>query len=515
MRYSRRQNRGQSGDIARRASLIAMLLLVNAAAVLLLTNALTTSAVILFGVLRLAAVGVVIHIQSSSIGTGDKLAWTMLAAAAPVVGVLLYLLWGGEWPDRHLALLAVEPPADREVERRQNESSHRRLAEALPNWQRTAKMLQKRGFPVYRDTSAAYFPSGEAFFADAVRRMERAERFIFLEFSVLAEGKLWDRIQEVLVEKARSGVEICIIFDDLRSRGRMRRETLEHIRAAGVEVIAFDPVRRQAARHIFPLCDHRGLVCVDGQYAYTGSVNAADECVGLARGLGEQRDSGVLLDGAGAWGLTRQWIHMWEMLGGRLHNEHDYYRPAEERAGDGWCQPFATGPDCAPRLAEDLCLQCIANAQSYIWLTSSRFAADDSVLQALCIAADSGVDVRLCLPGVWDSRCRQLTASAHFDRLLAHGVQIYLFEPGVLHAANFVCDGQVAVVGTADMDHHSAQLRSECGVVLYDTSAIGSLIEDLASIQQRSERVERMPWSRRSRLRKSLEKVMRAFAAWL
>lgn len=516
MRYSRRQTTVPSSTAAPRMVLAAILLLANAAAVVVLTKLLHANAALLFGLLRIVAVGAVVHIQSGRVSTGDKLVWTMLMAAVPVVGMLLYLMWGGERPGRHLSLLPVEPPTDREVERRQTESSHRRLAEALPAWQRTARMLQKRGFPLYRGTSAAYYSSGEAFFADVLNRLEGAERFIFLEFSALAEGKLWDRMRGVLLERAHSGVEICIILDELGSRTRIRREAVEAMRSAGIEVMLFGPDRRRLGLRLFPCRDHREIVCIDGQYACTGSAYAADECIGLARGRGEWRDSGVLLDGAGAWGLTRQWIHMWERLGGRLHNEHDYYRPAEERPGDGWCQPFAVGPGDVPGdTVGDLWLQCITNAHSYIWITADSFAVDDDVLRALCAAADSGVDVRICLPGVWRSTHEKLAAEACFDQLLEHGAALYLFEPGFLHAGSFVCDGQVAMVGKVGMDRRGFRLRGECGVVLYDMSAIGGLLEDMEAIQQRSERLERSQWSGRSQLQKELEKLMRAFPAWM
>ena len=131
---------------------------------------------------------------------------------------------------------------------------------------------------------------------------------------------------EVLTERARQGVEIKIIFDDFGNITRMRGETIEQMQADGMEVRIFNPVHQYVNRLYFNYRDHRKILCVDGQYAYTGGVNVADEYVGIVRRFGEWKDGGVLLDGPGAWGLTAQFVHMWEMLSGRMHREHDYYR---------------------------------------------------------------------------------------------------------------------------------------------------------------------------------------------
>lgn len=516
MKHSLKQTAERRISASLRIAMAILLLLANIAAVFLLTNFLHANAAIIFGVLQIIAVAVAIDIQSSRCSASYKLAWTLLVVAVPVAGMILYVLWGGNIQSKRLMLLPVKAPPAKEMERRQNEINTQRLADTMPNWQRTARMLQKHDFLLFKDTKVTYFSGGDQFFADAISRMERAERFIFLEFFILAEGKLWDRMMEVLTEKARCGVEVKIVFDDFGNITRMRNETIEAMREAGMEVQVFNPVHQYVNRLYFNYRDHRKIVCVDGQYAYTGGVNVADEYAGFVRRFGEWKDSGILLDGMGAWGLTGRFIHMWEMLGGRFQNEHDYYRPVEERPGEGWCQPFSDGPINNPdNPAEDIYLQCIANAHDYIWLTTPYFAVEDSVIRALCMAADGGVDVRLCLPGVWDHQYTKIVAGSHYGRLLEHGVKIYEFEPGFLHAKSFVCDGQVAMVGTVNMDYRSFQLHYECGVMLYDMPAIGDILEDMESIQRRSEQVDLEQWKNRSWLRKGLEKVLRVFSIWM
>lgn len=500
-----------------RIALVLVLLVVNVAAVVLLSYFLQAhSAIVVTILIEAAAIAVAINIQSSSSSASYKLAWTLLVVAVPVAGLILYVLWGGNIQSKRLNLLVVKPPENRGAEKRQSEANLERLGEVLPNWRRTAAMLDRREFLLYRETDVTYFHGGDAFFADALSRMARAERFIFLEYFILAEGKLWDRIMEVLTERSRHGVEIKIIFDDFGNITRMRWETIEQMRQAGMEVEIFNPVHQYVNRLYFNYRDHRKILCIDGQYAYTGGINVADEYAGFIRRFGEWKDSGVLLDGPGAWGLTARFIHMWEMLYGHVHNEHDYYHPLESRPGGGWCQPFADGPINNPdNPAEDVFLQCIANAHHYVWLTTPYFAVEDSVVRALCLAADSGVDVRLLLPGIPDHKYTQIVAGSYYEKLISRGVKIYEFTPGFLHAKSFVVDGEVAMVGTINMDYRSFQLHYECGVMFYGAAAIAEVRKDMEGIISRSAPVDLEIWKKRSWFRKMAEKVLRVFSIWM
>ena len=499
-----------------RIAFAAALLVLNTSAVLLLTSYLQVHAAILFGILEAIAIAAAIHIQSSGTSVSYKLAWTLLVLAVPVAGMILYILWGGHIQSKRLDLLPVKPPPCREADRVQSQAMQARLAEALPNWKRASQLLARLDFPLYEDTDVTYFPSGADFFRDAADKMSRAERFIFLEYFILAEGALWDRLMEILTERAGRGVEIKIIFDDFGNITRMRSETIARMRAAGMEVEIFNPVHRYVNRLYFNYRDHRKILCVDGQYAYTGGINIADEYAGYIIRFGEWKDSGVLLDGPGVWGLTSRFIHMWERLGGRMFREPDFYRPAEGRTACGWCQPFTDGPDNNPENpAEDIYHHCITNAHEYIWLTTPYFAVEESVVQALCVAADSGVDVRLMLPGIPDHKYTEIVAHSHYDRLLRHGVRLYEFTPGFLHAKSFVADGETAMVGTVNMDYRSFQLHYECGVMLYGSDTIGAILQDMEDIMAHSTQIQAEQWGKRPWLRRVLEKILRVFSIWM
>lgn len=516
MKQTKKQIRERRISAALRIALAAVLLLLNILSVVLLVSYLRANSAVIFLLLQLAGVIAAINIQSRNGSASYKLAWTLLVVAVPVTGLILYLLWGGNLQNKRLNLLPLKAPPGSEGDRRRTSANMERLGETLPHWKRSAALLGKRNFMLYRETDVTYFDGGDKFFADVIGRMEQAGQFIFMEFFIMAEGKLWDRIQEVLEERARAGVEVKIIFDDFGSMTRMSGDTVAHMRQAGIEVQIFSPVHQYVNRLYFNYRDHRKIIAIDGQYAYTGGVNVADEYAGFIRRFGEWKDAGILLDGMGAWGLTSRFIHMWEMMGGKVYNEHDYYRPVEPRRGGGWCQPFSDGPINNPdNPAEDIFLQCIYNAHDRIWLTTPYFAVEDCMVRALCMAADSGVDVRLMLPGIPDHKYTDIVAGSYFETLLSHGIKIYRFKPGFLHAKTFVADDEVAMVGTINMDYRSFQLHYECGVMLYGVDAIRDIRADMERVLSRSEPIVLETWKKRSWFKRMIERVLRVFSIWM
>ena len=233
-----------------------------------------------------------------------KLVWMCLLLAMPVSGMILFCLWGGTHQAKQLSLRPAPPIPCRESQRMASQIDLARLRRKSPAWGRLAAYLEKRGFLLYRDTDAVYFKEGADFFEDLIARLGQAEIYVFLEYYILAEGKLWDRIFAVLKERAAAGVEIHITFDDFGNLTRLSDETLQAIQDAGIEVRVFNPVHRYVNRIYFNYRDHRKIAVIDGQYAYTGGINIADEYANLIVRFGHWKDTAVRIEGEGVWGFA-------------------------------------------------------------------------------------------------------------------------------------------------------------------------------------------------------------------
>lgn len=391
-----------------------------------------------------------------------------------------------------------------------------KLRRKFPQWERLSVYLSRQGYLLYGDTETTYLPTGEAFLQDMLEKLEQAEHFIFLEFFIIAQGQIWDRMEEIFRRKAAEGVEVKIIFDDFGSMMRFPAGQIEALRESGVEVQVFNPGPPLRQPPVLQL-----------------SGSSEDRLHRRQHGLHRRSQRGRrirqpyrpfrLLEGlrhpAGRprrMGPDTEFLHMWQRNGGQLMQERDYYRPHDHREAAGFCQPFVDGPDNNPiSTAEDVFLHLINNARRSVHITTPYLAIDEPMRQALCSAGDSGVDVRLLLPGIPDHKFAYLAAQSHYGELLVHHVKIYIYEPGLLHGKTVLSDGEAAFVGSVNMDYRSFQLHFECGTVLYGVPAIEGLAEDIQRITDRSRRVTYQEWKSRPWYRKLLSTLLRLFEMWM
>lgn len=502
---------------AARIGLGVLLLALQVAVTFFLTALLQQRASIVYGLLELAALVMAIGVYTRGGSPSYKLTWMCLLILFPVAGMILFVLWGGAKQAKTLSLKQIPRPQARFAEREESALNVARLSRELPGWERLAGNLQKHGFLLYRNTAARYFPNGAAFFEDLIARLKAAETYVFLEYYILAEGEIWDRIFAVLREKAAQGVEVKIIFDDFGNITRLSDGMLQAIQNVGIEVEVFNPVHKYVNRLYFNYRDHRKIAVIDGHWAYTGGINIGDEYANLVERFGYWKDTGVCLEGEAAWSFAQQFMHMWKELGRSIPNEPDYYRSRHEfPRSSGYCQPMTDGPDSNPEsLTEDAYLQLIAQARRFLYITTPYYAVESTVQRALCIAADSGVDVRLMIPGIPDHKLTYLVAETYWGELLRHGVKIYRYTPGFLHAKSVMADREAALIGTTNMDYRTFQLQYECAALLYGMPAIESLLEDMDEIMSQSRSYTLEEWERRSWLRRAAASVLKLFAIWL
>ncbi len=511
------QQRGERRVAAAlRVALAALLLALQIGLIVLLAYLLEQYAAIVYALLQIAGLVAAVGIYNRRGDVMYKLTWIILILTVPVVGLILFLLWG--YGAEQARLRRRVPPRSDEPEsvRMRAALNADRLARAMPAWARLMNSLRRRENAVYQNTEAVYFSEGKAFLDDLFSKCEQAQRFIFLEYFILAEGRLWNRLFAILCERARAGVEVRIIFDDFGNIKRFRGETIAALQDAGVEVVVFNPVHRYVNRLYFNYRDHRKIACVDGDYAWTGGVNIADEYANLITRFGYWKDSGVRLTGDGAWGLTAAFLDMWRFLAGEPNRERDYYRPHGDTRAEGWCQTFIDGPLSKPdKPAEDVFLQLIAGARRFLYITTPYFIPDAETLRALCVAGDGGVDVRLMLPRIPDHIFTDLVAESYFGELMEHGVKIYRYTPGFLHQKVVMADREVAMVGSVNMDYRSFQLHFECGVLLYASVAVEEVLDDLDAVAAQSHVVTMEEWNRRKWYRRVAEPLLRIFAIWM
>ena len=251
---------------ALRLALVAVLLLLQIALVIALTQVLRQKMYIGYSVLEIIAVLCVVRIYMRPGSSTYKPGWIVLIMLVPVVGLILYFLWNGNQVKKKLDLKPIPMPPETEEVKRRSESAQENLSARWPRWGRLAAYLRRQDMPLFENTDMTYFPTGEEYLEDLLERMKTARRFIFLEYYIASEGEIWDRICTVLTERAAAGVEVNLILDDFGSMMTMPPEDISALRKRGVWVQIFNPVHRYVNRLYFNYRDHRKIaVTLQGQ----------------------------------------------------------------------------------------------------------------------------------------------------------------------------------------------------------------------------------------------------------
>ena len=418
-------------------------------------------------------------IRQDSTAPEFKISWMVLFMIMSVQGGLLYLLWGDKRPafrlrkkldwayDRIRPLRRTDPAAQAMLER------------ANPRAGRTAAYLRDfAAYPVYSGTNVKFYASGEAAFPDLLEALESAQKSILLEFFIISKGKMWDAVHDVLRRKAAQGVDVRLIYDDFGSLLGLPSDFVIRMEKAHIRCIPFNPVVPLVSL-VMNHRDHRKIVVVDGNVAYTGGVNLADEYINAEQRFGYWKDAAIRLEGAAVWNFTVMFLNVWNAF---RPQETDYTAFAPTRlpaVQDGVVQPYADSPLDEEPLAETVYLDILSQAQRYVYIYTPYLAVGEEMLDALKSAAKRGVDVRLILPGIPDKKLVFRLSRSYYLPLLRAGVRIYEFTPGFLHAKCYVSDDRVAAVGSINMDYRSMFLHFECGVLLLQNSQVLALRDDV------------------------------------
>ena len=339
--------------------------------------------------------------------------------------------------------------------------------------------------PVYGNTASKYYPLGDNCYDDILSALRSAEKYVFIEYFIIEEGKLWNSVLDILREKAASGVEVRVIYDDIGSISKLPFDYPNRLEALGIHCRVFSrfvPVvsMRQNNR------DHRKYMIVDGRVAFTGGINMADEYINVKPRFGHWKDSAIRLEGDAVWSMTVSFLAMWDFT----HSEEEHFtpfRPAPAPGGTwGYVQPYHVCPWDNEAVGQNVYLNLIYRAKRYVYITTPYLVIDYSLTVALTSAAKSGVDVRIITPHIPDKKTVFEMTRSCYQELLEAGVRIFEYEPGFIHSKNFVVDDMWATVGTVNLDYRSMFLHFENGVLLYGTPSVEDIRDDFLDTQAKS-----------------------------
>lgn len=441
-------------------------------------------------VLRILSLVAILFVIKSDMNPSYKIGWILLIAVLPILGGLMYVIFGNKRPTKYM----------REMLRAQLEKS----AEYLGTQESITGELDggaaglfkylegSAGYPTAKNTTVRYYRVGEEMYADLLPELEKAEKFIFLEYFIIRPGEMWDGVLEILKRKAAAGVDVRIIYDDMGCIDILPANYNATLEGWGIRTMAFNRFV-PAVSLVMNNRDHRKITVIDGKVGFTGGINISDEYINVKKRFGHWKDTGLMLKGPGVFNLTLMFLEMWNAFNKDGDGYAEFIPDSFEECGsadDGYVLSFSDSPLDNESVGESVYTDMLYQAKDYIYITTPYLAIDSELQAALCMAAKRGVDVRMITPGIPDKKLVYRLTRSYYPTLLRAGVKIYEYTPGFIHAKSFVCDDKLCVVGTINMDYRSLYLHFECGTLMYNNPEIKQVKKDDLDTMEKCRKVE-------------------------
>lgn len=421
--------------------------------------------------LRFLSIFMAIYIYNRNDNPSYKMAWIVLILLMPTVGGIAYLLFGGKKVSRELRRNVMNSKLNSQGILSQKDSVILNLKKESPEAGKQANYLMKHaGYPCMQNTSTTFIENGEKYFKYLLEEIEKAEKFVFLEYFILEEGKMLGTLLELLERKVHEGVDVRLLFDDAGCIPKVDEHFDERVKALGIKCKCFNPVKAQLAIQMNNR-DHRKITVIDNKVGFTGGINLADEYINEKEVFGHWRDQGIMIKGEGVSSFTFMFLQFWD-YGEKERSRYQDYLSEEKAESDGYVVPFSDTPTDEESVGKNAHLNMINNANEYVYIQTPYLILDNVVQDSLILASKNGVDVRIMVPGIPDKKLVNQVTKANYRVLLESGVRIYEYTPGFVHAKTMVSDDQFGVIGSINLDYRSYFLHFECGIWLFKSKAI-------------------------------------------
>ena len=511
----RTEERKHSGNAILRLVLVGISLVFQVAWLLLLILKLNEHSAWISLLSSILALVVVLRLYSKHTNAAMKMPWIMLITTFPVMGLSLYLLFeilGDPGVGKRLRRVredmkgAIPENAD-QVLAHLDEADKSAANQFRYLWNCT-------GWPVYENTRVDYYAEAKDAFEAMKTELEKAESFIFMEYFIVADGSAFQELKDILVHKARQGVDVRLMYDDIGSIGYVNLRFAKMLNDAGIRCRVFNPAV-PFLNLFMNHRDHRKITVIDGKVGFTGGYNLADEYFDRNTVYGIWKDTGIRLEGEAVRSLTAAYLEMWGASTGEQEDTGKYLEVRHRVPGGGFVQPYTDDPMGRERTAESVYLNLISCAREKLYIMTPYLIITDEMNSALGLAAKRGVDVRIITPGIPDKKTVYGVTRSYYAGLAAQGVRIFEYTPGFCHAKQCYCDGKLASIGTSNLDYRIQYLHFENNVLLYNCDTVGQIGLDFEKTFSQCREVTGQYRNGRTAILRTWQCILRLFAPLL
>ena len=477
-----------------RTTLFVLLLLIQSLALFGGSYVLGSKVIALNYAIGILAVLLLFYLMNMNRDSNFKLMWIILIASVPLFGVTLFIytrLQPGTSAraDRLEQLLEEQEPylaPDRSA-------IETELTTARHEYGIFKYIYEEGRYPSYENAAVKYLPLGEDKFREMLIQLERAEKFIFLEYFIIDKGEMWDAVLDILKRKAAQGVEVRLMYDGTCMLSLLPIGYPKEMEALGIQCKVFSPMVPFLSTHQNNR-DHRKILVIDGRVAFTGGVNLADEYINRKERFGHWKDVSIMVEGAAVNSFTLMFLQMWNIDETGTEEYHRYLiadssqiDPGMKRGG--LIAPFGESPLDDEEVGEKVYLDIINRAEEYVHIMTPYLILSETMIHSLIFAAQRGIEVKLILPHIPDKKYAYWLARTYYSELIRGGVKIYEYTPGFVHAKVFVSDDIKSVVGTINLDYRSLYLHFECAAYIYNNPVVDDVEKDFQATLKKCQRI--------------------------
>ncbi len=465
-----------------------------------------------YTLMEVVAVFAVLALTNDNRSMAYKFAWLCIIVVFPVSGYVMFALWGKVGSRNKLNIKIREKIEEVDSHLIVDQEVAEEFNEKHPVSSRMSKYMQAKNSPITKNNQAKYYETGEDAWEDIFVDLEKAERFVFIEFFIVAEGGLWDKLHDILKSKINQGVEVKFLYDDFGALFRTRRDFAHHLRNEGFQVGVFNPIHRYVNKLFMNFRDHRKIIVIDGKIAYTGGFNVGDEYANLIERFGVWKDAGIRVTGDAVYEMVITFLELWTVCAPGDVIEYDKYRAPETfPETDMYCHVLRDGPALSSySFIGNTYRHMIQYAGKTVYIMTPYLMPDEAMVASILEASHRGVDVRIITPFVPDKKRIKMMTEYNYGLLLKNGVRIYEYQPGFIHS-KVIMNEHCAIVGTINVDYRSFYLHYENGIWVYDEEFLKSVRADFEKTFAESIEITYKEWEKRPISRKIMQHIFHVF----
>lgn len=477
-----------------------------------MVNFLAPHAVWLNAILRVLAFLFVLYVANQRNEGAYKVLWLIIILTLPVFGTIMYMFWGDKKTSNPLDNKIKKARNEIEDIPFQNDKIYEKLKKEDPHLaQNFAYIEKKTEFPVLENESTEYFKIGEELYKSILENLKEAKSFIFVEYFIIAEGKFWNSMLEIMEEKVKQGVDVRVIYDDFGSLTTLPAGYSAILAKKGIKCIQFNPIKLFFSGTLNNR-DHRKILVIDGEIAFSGGCNLADEYINEYERFGHWKDIGFKTTGPIVQSYAYMFAEFWNAFSKDKIPAGDI-KPIEMplKKTNGYIQTFYDSPTNPDAISNDLYNDLLSQATEYAWFYTPYLMLGDTLRDSFVRAAKRGVDVRIYMPGIPDKAVAFRLSRSYYKELLKAGVKIFEYTPGFLHAKAVLVDDDIGTIGTVNLDYRSFFLHFECNTLFYKVNALKDLKKDMIDTEKKCKKIE-LEDIRKNMFSRIFNGVLRIFA---